>query len=245
MTWLSQCIWCHETDYIHGDLCESCWSSLPHLSEVCCQCAMPLPAQNIDRLTDQADDSSENQLTGSHRRCGQCQQTPQALDYCYAGFRYDWPISMWIKQAKDQGRLHSVIRLERLLSRYLRNMTLTPDIVVSVPSSRGRLFKRGFNVSELLAKAVANTLYCPIATHWMRLQQAAPQRGQSRWQRIVNSRTKFSIKPSLNNKQLAQYSHVLLVDDVMATGATLNTLASLLKQYGVQTVGALVLARSV
>ncbi len=114
------------------------------------------------------------------------------------------------------------------------------DMVVPVPLYRRRLWWRGFNQAALLAGAVARRLGRPLELrNLVRLRPTTPQTSQSHDDRRRNVRGAFSVKHPgrIRGKRL------LLVDDVMTTGATLDECARTLIAAGARRVEALALAR--
>lgn len=112
--------------------------------------------------------------------------------------------------------------------------------VLPVPLSRQRLQERGFNQALLLAQHLAP--HKTDGTLLLRLHDTATQRGLPRAQRLRNLRGAFAVEP-LRATQV-QGQHIVLVDDVMTTGATLEAAAQALLQAGAGSVTGLVLART-
>jgi len=119
---------------------------------------------------------------------------------------------------------------------------LTGDIVVPVPLHRIRERERGFNQAELIARQAAKRLRLPFRPFLLKRTKARPDKhilsNDERW-RIV--RGAFATRPGsqVDNKR------VLLVDDVMTTGATLDACAAALLEAGAKSVIALTVARAV
>lgn len=113
------------------------------------------------------------------------------------------------------------------------------DCVLPIPSSTKRLAERGYNPALLIARAVA-----PRHCHadWLqRPMDHPPQRSLKRAERLHNVRGAFA--PNAKRALGLNGKRVLLVDDVMTTGATLHEAARVLHRAGAATVSALVLAR--
>lgn len=115
--------------------------------------------------------------------------------------------------------------------------TTTIDAVLPMPLSHQRLAERGFNQSELLAAAVAHAYGWPLLDKSTVLRQHRPaQSTLSREQRLGNVRGIFRINANVKNRNL------LLIDDVVTTGATVRELAQSLKRAGAASVYVWVLA---
>jgi len=123
-----------------------------------------------------------------------------------------------------------------LVSAALRN-GLRDFVVVPVPLARQREKARGFNQSELLAKYLSNKLNVAFVKMLRRNRNTASQTKLTREQRLLNIKNAFVVQRS------AVGDNILLIDDVITTGATLEECAKVLKQAGAQKVSALVVAR--
>jgi ComF family protein len=117
-----------------------------------------------------------------------------------------------------------------------------PDIVVPVPMHWRRRIVHGTNSAALLAEVLAQRLQKPLANRLLRRRRhTAPQFSLSTRQRRANVRGCFAARPG---KMLAG-AHVLLVDDIMTSGATCNEAARVLRQAGASRVTVVVAARAV
>jgi ComF family protein len=115
-------------------------------------------------------------------------------------------------------------------------------VLIPVPLHRGRLWDRGFNQAQLLANYVGQQLNYPVINALVRRKFTQPQFGLSRSSRQDNLQGAFRIR---NNQKTALIGRtVLLVDDIVTTGATLNECAKILKQGGAKEVWGLVLAKA-
>jgi ComF family protein len=115
------------------------------------------------------------------------------------------------------------------------------DLVVPMPLHWFRRWRRGFNQSELLAREVSRRLGLPMAAGVLaRRRHAPPQSGLSSAARRRNVAGLFSVKDRLE----VEGRRVLLVDDVLTTGATAQSAARALKSAGAAQVVVLTLARA-
>ncbi len=113
------------------------------------------------------------------------------------------------------------------------------DAVVAVPLYWRRRWTRGFNQAELLARHVAKRRGIPLLSALRRKRATATQAGLASAGRRRNVAGAFVLKP---NQNLAG-KKILLIDDVMTTGATASACASVLKRGGAKSVSLLTLAR--
>ena len=100
--------------------------------------------------------------------------------------------------------------------------------------------ERGFNQSELLAKFLAKRTGIPLVKSLQRRKQTDPQAGLTRAQRRTNVAGAFEV----NRRQEVQGRHILLIDDVLTTGATASACSAVLKRAGAKRVTVLTLARA-
>ena len=227
LTACSICEWCAGTlDSSHPFLCRSCCGQLPYNLCACRQCAEPAQSSLL-------------------WRCGPCLQSPPYFDYSNTGYCYLFPIDQWIVRCKDRHSLPWHDRLQYLASSSYEPPTVAIDAVTFIPSNRVKLLQRGFNLSQSLATSVAAQLDAPLI-HLFTLQHLRDQRGLNLTQRRQNLRHGLQLDQrqleKVNDKLSLQ--HVLVVDDVMTSGATFNRAAQLLKQNGVKLVGCWALARA-
>jgi ComF family protein len=202
--------------------CEACYASLPWLPpDVCPRCAQ------ISRLGG---------------LCSRCQRLgPSGLASVRAACDYGGLARTAIHQLKYRhGRVLAKL-LARVLAESLARRPLDADIVVPVPLSQRRLRERGYNQSELIARelhAVSN-LPPPSSQPLLRVRETRPQVGLSAAERRENVRGAFACP----EPAALEGRRVLLLDDVMTTGATLRACADELSAAGATMVMALVVAR--
>ena len=198
-------------------LCPSCVAGLPRLtSERCPVCALPTPGANI---------------------CGACLKQAPHFDATQAVFRYEFPVDSLIQSLKYAHRLASADFLGRALAQIAT--PLPPDLILPVPLSPARLAERGFNQAMEIARPLAQALGVPLEIrHIHRRRDTAPQASLPWKERTKNIRHAFECDIDLTSKT------ILVVDDVMTTGATLDELARTLKAHGASRVENRVLARA-
>jgi ComF family protein len=114
------------------------------------------------------------------------------------------------------------------------------DVVVPMPLHWRKRWSRGFNQSELLAEEVARRWGVPVAKMVRRVKPTAPQAALSNSKRRLNVRGAFRLRKGAQLKGL----RVLLIDDVLTTGATAGACASVLKRAGASHVAVAAVART-
>ena len=202
-------------------LCSACDDDLPSYQHRCEICAIPLPKLQ-------------------YSLCGQCLAHRPAFDRVYSPYLYQAPVTNLIHQLKYQHQLHSLRLLGKLMSDYLQDQMQTmPDILIPVPLHRKRLKERGFNQASELALRIKNAMGIPVDNHLItRKKHTEAQTGLKPRQRKSNLAGAFKI-----NKKFIPQS-ILIVDDVMTTGATAAELAKCLKRGGAKSVEVITLARA-
>ena len=175
-------------------------------------------------------------------RCGACLKTPPPLDLCLTATAYAWPWVGLIGRFKFQQSAGWAGPLATLLMSApgAEDSLEAADWVLPMPLSAARLAERGFNQSWLLARALSPSK--ADAQMLLRTRNTPSQRTLPRSERLANVLGAFAVEP-LRAHQL-RGKNVVLIDDVMTSGASLHTAARVLRQAGVGHIAALVLART-
>jgi len=218
----SRCIFCQQTVAAEPEICPDCYLALPHNVICCVRCALPL-AEDIDGAV----------------LCGRCIKKPPAFDYAYSPFRYEDEIITLVHQLKFSEKIRFSRSIGEMLLTHFSGTGESPDCLLPVALHPSRMRQRGFNQSIEISRVLSKALAIPIEhSAIVRQRSTVAQTGLSARQRQKNIRGAFSMVGELN------YKHVLIVDDVMTTGATVNELAKLLKKNKVERVGVLSIARA-
>jgi ComF family protein len=175
--------------------------------------------------------------------CGHCISKPPRFDYCYSLFRYENEIIHLVRQLKFGEKISYARSLGELLCCRLQaeieRTNEMPDCLLPVPLHNSRLRQRGYNQSIEIARVLASRLAIPVDYDMVRRQRhTEAQSGLNAKQRHKNISNAFTISGQV------KYKHVLIIDDVVTTGATVNELARLLKRNKVERVGVLSVARA-
>lgn len=174
--------------------------------------------------------------------CGACLRHPPRLARCIAVLDYAYP---W-RQVIADFKFHADLGLARSLGALLAfhaaalQMLQECDALLPVPASPQRLRERGFDHTLLLARALRPPALWHRAV--LRRHTAQAQHELPRAQRLRQLRHAFSVAPGWHERVAAR--KLVLLDDVMTTGATLDALAGCLLRAGAASVSALVLART-
>ncbi len=199
-------------------LCAPCFKGLPRITHCCTVCSLPLVA-------------------GDRDVCGECQKQPPAFDRITAAFSFESPIGHFINQFKHKGKFDSLpLMVEGLLNRI--DKANSPDLITSVPLHWATLLRRGFNQSEIIGRLLAKRLNLSYRKVAGKRVRTSKQQTLSRRERLSNLRKAFRLRTDVTDK------YIVLVDDVVTTGATAETLARLLKKHGARRVDVWALART-
>jgi ComF family protein len=172
----------------------------------------------------------------SEGRCMLCRSGRRGFDEAFCYGAYEGTLRKLIHLFKYGG----IRRLARPLGALLGDALPRDrqfDVVTAVPLHWRRRWQRGFNQSELLGKAIARTRGIPAVNVLRRRSATRAQAGLSNAQRRENVAGAFRARRRVNGLR------ILLVDDVMTTGATAGACARALKQAGARSVSLLSLAR--
>ena len=212
------CELCLQQADASGFLCAPCHQQLSVSHNACSQCAEPMSEPG---------------------RCARCQQTPPAFDYAYSSYLYQPPMSSWLLAAKDKTHLQWLLRLGWLMRQKPPHTMDQVDGLIFMPSARKRRLVRGYNPAQLLALPVARQYRLPLYEDALKKTSVADQRGLSASQRRHNQKRSF-----ISGQRTFDGEHLLIIDDVITTGATADAAARLLKQQGAGIVGVWSLCRT-
>jgi ComF family protein len=174
-----------------------------------------------------------------HDLCTVCRESQANFDAAYSYGSYEGTLRDLIHLFK-YARVESLsLPLSRLMAGALPRDERF-DLVMAMPMHWLKRWLRGFNQAELLAKPIAQRLCLPLARNLNRKKLGKSQAGLDFAERMTNLEDAFYLR----HPEQIPGRRILLVDDVMTTGATLRSAAGLLKDAGARRVCALALARA-
>lgn len=160
------------------------------------------------------------------------------IDQQFCGYRYSAPLSHWLIALKDNRQLNHLPKILWCMKSQPANFH-SVDFITYIPSDTKKLMLRGFNPAELIAKAIAKEWNIKAHGQLLIKTAAKDQRGLTQKQRRQN--IQHSLKAG---RQDLSGLHILLIEDVITTGATVDTAARLLKQQGAKKVSVWALAHT-
>ena len=217
-----QCLLCRRATGRHLDICAECEIDLPWLRSFCPYCGEPAPG-NLP--------------------CARCLTNLPPYSAALAGFEYRFPIDALIHRFKDARHLAAGLTLTHLShtshQRVLRSISWPDLIIVPVPLHPRKQRSRGFNQSALIAEQLSELiparLDCKVL---VRVSDTRDQKTLSLPARKQNLKNSFEVRRNL------QGHRILLVDDVITTGATVTEITACLLQWGAADVVVFAIART-
>ena len=220
-----RCLACSEaTDRPHG-LCPACWRDTHFIGGTTCgKCGVPLIGD-----------------AGAMDTCEGCQRHPPAWDRGAAAILYSGAGRRVVLALKHGDRLDTVGPLAGWMAAAGRDLLPAADVIAPVPLHWMRLVRRRYNQSAELARRLGRLAGRPVVPDLLvRRRATSPQQG-NRAARAVKQADAFAVSPR-HAAGLTGRS-VLIVDDVLTSGATLSACADCLRAAGAARVDVLVLAR--
>jgi len=201
--------------------CQACQEKVPFLAPPLCeQCGRPIERAGL---------------------CPECQHEPLPLDGVRSCYVYEGTIREAIHRLKFEKDLGLAEILAKALVKTLSHEHWNIEVITSVPVSSTRMKERGYNQAEMLAVPLALITGIPYKRSLLkRIKESPSQIGLGRKERQENIRDAF-----VATARASQFSSILVIDDVITTGSTLQSCALALREQGVKQVFGLTLARAI
>ena len=223
-----QCLSCRAPVDRQGSLCADCWRRVDYIdAPQCAICGFPF---SFD--------------VGADALCGACTRERPRYGRARAVMRYDDHSRRLVLAFKYGDRTEAVPRFATWMAHAGAALLDNADMLVPVPLHRLRLLARRFNQAALLAQGIARARAIEVVPDLLeRVRRTPPQTGLSLAARARNVRGAFRV--GRDRAARVRDRRVVLVDDVMTTGATADACVATLRRAGAANVDVLTLARVV
>jgi ComF family protein len=228
----AQCLCCDALVEAQGQLCAACFRCIDFLTDPCCaRCGVPFAA------------AAQGSAYGDGATlCPTCLESPPLFGRARGALRYDAEARKLILPLKHADRPELAAMLAPHMARAGAALLRQADLLLPVPLHRQRLSKRRYNQAALLAKAIARIAGVPAALDALvRRHATASLDDKSAAERAAVLCDAIVVRPS--RAGLLAGRSVVLIDDVMTSGATANACTAALLAGGVRSVDVLVAAR--
>ncbi|MDE5061510.1 MULTISPECIES: ComF family protein [Wolbachia] len=225
------------TNLIFPNVCVSCEYIIDENLNLCSECN-----KKINFLTKHYCNVCGVVISDNIHTCGKCIINPPPFKVLRSVFAYDQHSKNMIINFKIFYNLNYVKIYAKWIHQANRDTFQNAEVIIPIPLHKMRLFKRKYNQAALLAKELSklsNLSYTPFAIK--RLRHTVPQAGLSLKQREKNLKKAFKT----SNKEIIKNKIVILVDDVVTTGATVRSCSQEILNSGAKEVRVLSLARTV
>lgn len=214
----SSCPLCENRVSTHGELCSDCWSMFNWINNPkCAKCGYPF-SSDLDLSLDTL--------------CPTCAAGKCELDWIRSACVYDDASKVAMLPFKHCGKTKYSTFMARAMIWAMRDIDVDADVVMPVPLAYFRLWHRGYNQATLLARPIARALGVGVDVDSVRRKYRASMGHKNAAQRAQNIHGVFSVVRPDNIKG----KKILLVDDVMTSGATFSELRRVLLKAGAAAV---------
>lgn len=206
-------------------LCDKCMGKMDWIfGETCEKCGKPL------------------RFNHRYPLCPDCMNERRFFHRGYVTTGYGLLERTLISDFKIRGNTYLSKGIARMMADKLRKEKISFDIITSVPVHKKRMNIRGFNQSDLLAKEISKITEMPYCEYLLRKCDTIHMKELDRWQRRVNIENAFEINVKSKRMYPLESKNVLLIDDILTTGATINQCSKVLTRNGANRVNTLVFA---
>jgi ComF family protein len=221
-----RCLGCGELVGDPGAVCPTCWGGIDFIAPPMCRCC-GLPF-----------DFDE----GDHAVCGDCARRQPLFGRARSAMIYNDGSRRLVLAFKHADRIDAAPAWGEWLARARAYLLADADFLVPVPLHHRRLISRRYNQAALMAQALGRTSGLPVVVDALRRVRATPSQGRmNRSQRERNVAGAFAVRAS--RQESIRDARIVLVDDVITTGATLTACIRPLLHAGAANVDVLTLAR--
>lgn len=222
------CLACNTIISFDGYFCANCWKELQFINHPKCQkCSFPF----------------DFSLEVSDNICANCLKKKPFYDKVYTIFRYNSTIGNAIANFKYRDQTFIARKLAKIINKFTNIELKNYDLVIGVPLHKKKLRARKFNQAILLAKFLCKDklIYDLI----IRIKNNNSQVNLGQKQRIKNIKSSFILNPKYKANMLVKNKKILIIDDVITTSSTINSIAKILKRNKAKKVDVLAIAKTI
>ncbi|MBE5741228.1 MAG: ComF family protein [Clostridiales bacterium] len=218
-----KCIFCGEElkENDVNNTCKNCFCSLPFVSNPCKRCGGPM-------------------IDGQVGVCQNCKRHNFDFALARTVFVYDEMLIKIIHSLKYNGNKYLIPPLTKYLLQAFATWDIFPDIVTCVPMYPSKEKVRGYNQSKELAKEFSKATKIPFVELCDKVIDNPSQASLGMRERLINVVDTYALKSE--HKKLIKGKTILIIDDVMTTGATCSEVSKVLRHHGASVCHALTLA---
>lgn len=220
------CLLCRNLVAGENGLCAECWKQVEFISPpLCVQCGAPFDIPAI-----------------GEGKCGECLRQPPAYIQARAALKYTEASKGMVLRFKHSDQTFVAPTLAAWMRQAAPELLQNAEIITPIPLHWRRLFSRKYNQAALLARHLAKQSQAEFLPQLLYRKRATLSQGRfGRLSRARNVQGAFGLREK--DRAKIQGKRVLLIDDVLTTGATVNTAARVLKEAGAARADVLTLAR--
>lgn len=211
-----------------NDICSECWSKLTFITNPYCSiCSYPFLYEDEKEAI-----------------CGNCVISSPLYDRSISSLKYDVYSKKLIHRFKYNDQLHVLDYLVNLMINMGRELIEQADIIIPVPMHKNKLLKRGYNQAALLAMRIASKKKLEYIPQLMiKTKNTTSQAQLNQKQRLKNVKNSIELNPKYKEKIKGR--KILLIDDVITTGATINESCKVLRKEDPDKIFVLTLAKKI
>ncbi len=213
--------------------CSVCKRENFSLSSVCDECMAKLP------FNDKSICGNCGRATAySTEYCDYCKNRQTSVDFSRSAFEYADAVKNLVRRFKYDGEKYlAEFFVEMLKPVFLKHIGYA-DAIVFVPSTKRKIRQRGYNQGEILAKEFSSFCKIPVVKVLEKVKETESQVGLNLKERMKNLKGSFKV----TERSQVKGKRILLIDDVLTTGSTVETVAEQLKKAGAREIIVLTVA---
>lgn len=200
-----KCIFCGDelNETAINSTCPTCYENLPRIMFPCLKCGSPL-------------DNADTPV------CMNCKAHNSFFEKARSSFIYKDEILLTVQNLKYNGNCYLVKPMAKYMAETYATMGINVDYITYVPLTKAKETERGFNQAKLLADEISNLIHIPVLNLFEKIKDTPSQTALGITSRRDNIKDSFKLT---SERKLAKGKKILIVDDVITTGATTSELS--------------------